>query len=101
MSDRHQVENRILKKTIKDILWMAAEYAKKVGVFAPYVVNQAIDVSHRYHIPIGDQRYIADKYLGHWNPYTQCFELPRKKKRHEEDEIKLQLPENRSLSPKV
>ena len=71
--DSLRIENRQLKNALKDVLWMAAEFASKEKVFAPYIVNQAIDVARRYRIPL-NQGYVRDRYLGHWNPRLGYFD---------------------------
>jgi hypothetical protein len=67
-----RMENRNLKKALKDTLWMSAEYAEKSGIFAPYIVNRAIDTAKRFNIQIKPY-YARDALLGSWDPKIGYF----------------------------
>lgn len=68
-----RIQNKQLKKALKETLWMAAEYAKTSKIFAPYIVNGAIDVA----LASGVQMkpcYVKDVILGDWNPEIGYFD---------------------------
>jgi hypothetical protein len=49
----------------KKIIWMAAEYAKSAKIFAPFLVNKAIDSLKECNIDIQCD-YVKDKFIGNW-----------------------------------
>lgn len=59
-------ENKLLKQTLQQTLWMAAEYAKKDRLFSAYTINMAIDNVKRCGVKINCD-YISDEYLGPWS----------------------------------
>lgn len=74
-------ENEILKKIIKDTLWMAQRYADGRSTYAPSMVNLAIhklDGLGLAHLHVGDpaaeyKRFARDGMYGEWCSITKRF----------------------------
>ncbi len=64
--ERLIVENRRLKKIVKNTLWMAKNYAEVDKLFLPYTVNNAIDSAKSCGLKL-EFGYAKDKFLGRWN----------------------------------
>lgn len=52
----------------RKIIWMAAEYAKDAKLFAPFMVNKAIDALKNCGI-YTNCKYVKDKIIGNWKSY--------------------------------
>ena len=64
-------ERHKLRQTLQEqnkIIWMAAEYASREGVFSPSMVNNAIDSIKNCGIVVNCD-YVPDKILGAWIPF--------------------------------